>query len=90
MLKLNSVRNEDEKMQNAVIIKGTILDPMHILLLEPLLDDLKGEVEIVIRMVKEQNQITSKNLFQFIQSLPPGKKTKNDIDKLILEERNSW
>ncbi|MDX1960365.1 MAG: hypothetical protein SFU98_17475 [Leptospiraceae bacterium] len=77
-------------MENAIILKGTILDPKHILLFEPLLEGMKGEVEIVVRVLHDIKTEDNEKFFQYVTALPPGQKSKQEIDFIIQSERTSW
>jgi hypothetical protein len=75
-------------MERGVIVRGR-LHGRHIDLDESV-DELDGEVEIVVRPVEAGRAKTIESIFEFIRSLPPGTRTKNDIDRQITEERDSW
>jgi hypothetical protein len=74
-----------------VIVRGR-LHGRHIDLDEPV-DQLDGEVEVVVRAVEPARRERDKaveNIFEFIRSLPAGARSKEDIDRQIAEERDSW
>ena len=53
-------------------------------------DQIDGEVEVVIRSVEPARTKPVESIFEFIRKLPPGTRTKEDIDRQIAEERDSW
>ena len=61
----------------------------HIDLDEPV-DELDGEVEVVVRAVERPGTAAVEDIFTFLRSLPPGARTKDDIDRQLAEERDSW
>jgi hypothetical protein len=75
-------------MEESIVVKGRVSDPRHIELEEPL-SGFSGKVEIEIRSLAESPQGT-KDVMDFIRSLPAGTRTKEDIDRQIQEERSSW
>lgn len=76
-------------MERALIIRGTLSDPWHIELAEPV-TGLCGEVEVVVRSVPASQSQPRQDIFDFIASLSPGTRSKEDIDQQIEEERNTW
>ena len=75
-------------MERGVVVRGR-LHGRHIDLDEPV-DQLEGEVEVTVRPVASESTKTVESIFDFIRSLPPGTRTKQDIDRQIAEERDSW
>ena len=76
-------------MERAIIVRGTLSDPLHIELAEPV-TELRGEVEIVVRPVSTSQPQPRQDIFDFIASLSPGMRSKENIDRQIQEERNAW
>jgi hypothetical protein len=76
-------------MQTAVIILGRLEDSRHIELEEPV-EEMQGEVEVTLRPSHRQEAGQHQNIFELIASLPPGTRSKEDIDAQIAEERGSW
>ncbi len=74
-------------MQRAIIVRGTLADPQHIELDEPV-TELHGPVEVVLRTAAPQQAFC--DVFELIASLSPGSRSKEDIDCQIAEERSSW
>jgi hypothetical protein len=73
-------------MHQSVTMRGRLCDPRHIELAEPI-DAVGEEVEVIIRPIRPQS---GKSIFEVIAALPPGTRTKEDIDRQIREERDSW
>ena len=75
-------------MERGVIVRGRLhgrrID------LDESVEELEGEVEIVVRPVEAGRANTVESVFEFIRSLSPGTRTKDDIDRQITEERNPW
>ncbi len=76
-------------MQRAFVIRGVLADPRHIELEEPV-HDLHGAVEVTVREVLTESSASDESVFDFVASLKPGKRSKEDIDAQIAEERGSW
>jgi hypothetical protein len=75
-------------VERGVVVRGR-LHGRHIDLDESV-DQLEGEVEIVVRAVEPARAKPVESIFEFIRKLPPGARTKEDIDRQITEERDSW
>ncbi len=75
-------------MERAVIVKGRVTDDRHIELDEPL-GKLTGPVEVTLRPVPTAPE-EPEDILDFLAKLPPGKRTKEDIDRQIREEHDSW
>ena len=75
-------------MERGVVVRGR-LHGRRIDLDEPV-DQLEGEVEVVVRPVVPERAKPVETVFEFIRKLPPGTRTKEDIDRQIAEERESW
>lgn len=76
-------------MQRAIIVRGRLSGPRRIDLDEGV-DELTGEVEVVVRSIESKEAKPAQDVFEFIRSLPPGTRSKEDIDRQIAEERDSW
>lgn len=76
-------------MERAIIVRGRLSGPRRIDLDEPL-DEVSGEVEVVVRAVEAKPAAPQRDIFDVIRSLPTGTRTKEDIDRQIAEERASW
>jgi len=75
-------------MERGVVVRGR-LHGRHIDLDEPV-DQIDGEVEVVVRAVEHTPAKPVESIFEFIRKLPPGTRTKEDIDRQIAEERDGW
>lgn len=75
-------------MQRAIIVRGRLNGARRIDLDEPV-EDVTGEVEVVVRMV-EAEAAPRRHLADVLRSLPPGTRSKDDIDRQVAEERDSW
>jgi intergrase/recombinase len=47
------------------------------------------DVEVVVHL-PEQSPVRLQELIDFLKSLPPGTRSKEDIDRQIEEDRGSW
>ncbi|MGH7279989.1 MAG: hypothetical protein ACRELY_00575 [Polyangiaceae bacterium] len=74
-------------MERGVVVRGRI-HGRRIDLDEPV-DQLEGEVEVVVRAVGAP-QPTVADMLALIATFPPGTRSKEDIDRQIAEERASW
>jgi hypothetical protein len=75
-------------VERAISVRGRLSGPTRIDLDEPV-EDISGEVEVVIRQV-EATAAPQRDIFDVLSSLPPGTRSKEDIDRQIAEERDSW
>jgi hypothetical protein len=75
-------------MKRGVVVRGR-LHGRHIDLDEPV-DQIDGEVEVVVRAVEHTRAKPVESIFELIRKLPPGTRTKEDIDRQIAEERDGW
>jgi len=71
------------------IIKGHLKGPTSVEL-ERAVSDVEEEVEVVVRSLPDPKTLPKMRVGDFLRSLPPGTRSKADIDKQINEERNSW
>ena len=76
-------------MERAVIVRGRMSDPRHIELDEPV-GSIRGEVEVVVKSAAETQRAAEQDVFDFIARLPPGARSKADIDRQVREEREAW
>ena len=72
-------------MSRTVVIKGRVVGPSTVELDEAL-PDRTQEVEVVARVADQARGRVS----DYLRSLPPGTRSKEDIDRQIREERDSW
>lgn len=76
-------------MQRAIIVRGRLSGPRRIDLDEAV-DEEMGEVEVVVRAIEPSPARERRKLLDVIRALPPGTRTKEDIDRQLGEERSSW
>ncbi len=72
-------------MSRTVVIKGRVVGP-HTVELEKALPDRTQEVEVVARVA----DAVGGKLSDYLRALPPGTRSKDDIDQQIREQRDSW
>jgi hypothetical protein len=71
-------------MSRTVVIKGRVVGPSTVELDEPL-PERTSEVEVVARVVEKSGKLSD-----YLRGLPPGTRSKEDIDRQIREERDAW
>ena len=49
-----------------------------------------GPVELTIKPLADASTAKLESVLEFLRRIPPGTRTKEDIDKQIQEERDSW
>ncbi len=74
-------------MTKAVVVKGQLVGPSTVELDEPV-DEPAGEVEVILRIPTQEGNV--EGLAAFLRGLPAGTRTKDDIDRQLREERESW
>jgi hypothetical protein len=75
-------------MERAIVVRGKLADSRHIELDEPV-EEISGPVEVVLRPTAEAPS-TEGDVFDFIASLPAGERSKEEIDRQVAAERDSW
>ncbi len=75
-------------MVRAVVVKGHLVGPSRVELEEPV-DTEAREVEVIVRVL-EPAPGPADSLAAFLRSLPPGTRSKADIDQQLRDERDSW
>lgn len=76
-------------MVEARVVKGHLIGPSTVELDEPVRIP-SGEVEVILRVSGTKATDRADTLAAFLRSLPPGGRTKADIDRQIHDERDSW
>jgi hypothetical protein len=73
------------------VVKGRLVGPTTVELYEPL-TILAGtsEVDVVVSVPPLAGSQALAALINHFKSLPPGTRTKEEIDRQIQEERDSW
>jgi hypothetical protein len=74
-------------MERGVVVRGR-LHGRHIELDEQL-EDLDGEVEVFVRAVQGATP-DPPDVLDVIAALPPGERSKADIDQQVADERAGW
>ena len=72
-------------MSRSVVARGRFSDSRHIELTEPV-SDIRGDVEVLIRQIPN---VGAEDVFDVIAALPPGTRSKADIDNQVQKERSS-
>ena len=75
-------------MQNAIVIGGRLVGPRNVQLDEPVAD-LHAEVKVIVRSSATANT-SARNLSEFMEGLPPGTRSRGDIDGQLRSERAEW
>ena len=76
-------------MERAIVVQGRLSDPQHIELDEPV-TEVQGPVEVVVRAAASAHGQRHQDVFDLIARLPAGTRSKEDIDRQVREERESW
>lgn len=76
-------------METALIVRGRISSSRHIELDEAV-PGIDGEVEVVLRRVATPERPDTVDVFELISTASPGTRSKEDIDRQIVDERGSW
>jgi len=76
-------------MQSAIVIKGRLINPTTVELDEPV-SSITGGVEVILRTMTRDQTDERETVFEFLRRLPPGTRTKDDIDQQLREEREAW
>ncbi len=75
-------------MARTVIVKGHIVGNTTVELEEPV-PGVATDVQVLVRVAGEELGRPDR-ISDFLSSLPPGTRSKEDIDRLINEDRGSW
>jgi hypothetical protein len=76
-------------MDQTLTIKARRISPTQVELEEALPDDVT-EIQVVARRTTSDSSKTLDAFLDMISKLPPGTRSKEDIDRQIREERDSW
>ena len=75
-------------MQRTVVIRGRLVGPTTVELDEPVPDpELLGSVEVLLRIPAEVAPSETQSMIEFLQNLPPGVRSKDEIDRQLADER---
>ena len=72
-------------MTRTVVIKGRVVGPSTVELERPLPERTR-EVDVIARISDQGGG----KLSDYLRSLPPGTRSKEDIDRQIRQEREAW
>jgi len=76
-------------MPNAIVINGRLVGPRNVELDEPV-TDLTAEVEVIVRSRAQSAPSVNETIVQFLDRLPPGTRTRQEIDQQLDCERDAW
>lgn len=76
-------------MRHAIVVRGRMRGPSLVELDEPVAG-LDGAVEVVLQPIDADARPADETVFEFLRRLPPGKRTKDEIDQELNAERDSW
>ncbi|MEW6300565.1 MAG: hypothetical protein AB1671_22990 [Thermodesulfobacteriota bacterium] len=76
-------------MERVIAVRGKLADSRHIELDEPI-TEIEGPVEVFVRPIASEHEAKGESIFDLIARLPGGNRSKEDIDRQIREERESW
>lgn len=75
-------------MQNAVVVKGRLVGPTQIQLDEPLPSQDAAVAVIVCPLSPTASASENQSIFDFLRTLPPGTRTREDIDRQLAADRD--
>jgi hypothetical protein len=76
-------------VERAIVVKGRIIGPTTVELDEPV-SGVAGEVDVVLRLVETDHAPTDETISDFLRRLPPGTRSKAEIDQQVHAERDAW
>ena len=76
-------------MQSVRIIRGRLTGPTSVELDEAV-SDAQGEVQVIVPQSPYGAARNGENLVAFLERLPAGTRTKQEIDQQIQDERDGW
>ena len=76
-------------MRGVIKVKGRLINPRTVELDEPV-SELTRHVEVVLHAITGDQTSQGETVFEFLRRPPFGTRTKEDIDRRIGEERDSW
>lgn len=76
-------------MEYQIVVRGRLVDALHVELDEAVpLDSL--DVEVIVRRPNANGQQPQETVPEFLRRMTPGTRTREDIDRQIAEDRDSW
>jgi len=76
-------------MSRVRAVRGRLVSPRTVELDEAV-SSRSAAVEVLVEVDEAKPSDRISNLADFLESLPPGTRSKEDIDRQVQEERNSW
>jgi hypothetical protein len=76
-------------MHDARVIKGRLTGPKNVEL-DQAVTGAQPEVEVLVHPLTADPPSNGETISQFLRRLPPGTRTKQDIDQQVQDERGSW
>jgi hypothetical protein len=78
-------------MERSLIVKGRLIGPRSVELDEPVVG-MTAEVEVLVRPISHAGTAAGldESVSDFLQGLPDGTRSKEDIDQQIQGERDTW
>ena len=76
-------------MHGIKFIKGKLVGPRNVEL-EQAVSDTNADVEVIVRTRQADQRADRQAVSDFLRHLPPGKRTREDMDRQIRDERDSW
>jgi hypothetical protein len=76
-------------VERAIVVKGRVVGPTTVELDEPVAG-VVGEVDVVLRILDAGNAATDETVSDFLRRLPPGTRSKEEIDQQVRAEREAW
>jgi len=76
-------------MDNSLVIKGRLTGPKSVEL-DQAVTGAKTEVEVLVHPLVSTQPTNGETISQFLRRLPAGKRTKQEIDQQVQDERDSW
>jgi hypothetical protein len=76
-------------MERAIVVRGRLSDERHVELAEPV-SEISGDVEVVLRSIPGPRAGQHASILDLVAALPPGERTKEDIDRSLRAEREAW
>lgn len=72
---------------NGIVIKGRLTGPRNVELDEPV-SAVTPEVEVIVRPLAPAP--ADQSVVDFLRRLPPGQRTRQEIDRELRQERDAW
>lgn len=76
-------------MERTVVVRGRVVDNRHIELDEPV-EEVSGAVEVTLRPAAAPVEEEDEDILDFLARITRGTRSKEEIDRYLHEERESW